>query len=135
MLVASIGAAALGEWFEGALLLFLFRVGHVLENYAMGRVKRAIEALAELAPQSALVRRSGVTEEMPIEQVQVGDTVIVKPNERLAADGFIVKGDGSINQAPITGESAPVDKRAVDDVQKAPWIDGYSARVSQEYDC
>ena len=66
MLVASIGAAALGEWFEGALLLFLFSVGHALENYAMGRAKRAIEALAELAPQSALVRRSGVTEEMPM---------------------------------------------------------------------
>lgn len=119
MLVASIGAAALGEWFEGALLLFLFSIGHSLENYAMGRAKHAIESLAELAPQTALVKRNGIAEEMPIEQVQVGDIVIVKPNDRLPSDGFIVKGAGSINQAPITGESVPVEKRAVDDIQTA----------------
>ncbi len=119
MLVAAIGAAALGEWFEGALLLFLFSIGHALENYAMGRAKRAIESLAELAPQTALVKRNGTTEELPIEKVQVGDTVIVKPNDRLPSDGFIIKGVGSINQAPITGESVPAEKRAVDDLEKA----------------
>ena len=119
MLVAAIGAATLGEWAEGALLLFLFSIGHALENYAMGRAKRAIEALAELAPQTAVVRREGKTDEVPVEQLALGDVVIVKPNERLPADGFVVKGEGSINQAPITGESVPVDKRAVDDPQKA----------------
>jgi len=119
MLVAAIGAATLGEWAEGALLLFLFSLGHALEHYAMGRAKRAIEALADLAPQTALVRREGRTEEVPVEQLQVGDVVIVKPNERIAADGFVTKGEGSVNQAPITGESVPVDKRAVDDPQKA----------------
>ena len=119
MLAAAIGAATLGEWAEGALLLFLFSLGHALEHYAMGRAKRAIEALAELAPQTALVRREGRTEKVPVEQLRVGDAVIVKPNERIPADGFLIKGEGSVNQAPITGESVPVDKRAVDDPQKA----------------
>ena len=119
MLIAAVGAATLGEWSEGALLLFLFSLGHSLEHYAMGRAKRAIEALAELSPQSAIVRRDGQTEEVRVEQLRVGDIVVVKPNERLPADGFVVKGQGSINQAPITGESVPVDKRAVDDAQQA----------------
>ena len=119
MLAAAIGAAALGKWAEGALLLFLFSLGHALENYAMGRAKRAIEALAELAPQTAMVRREGNTTEVPVEQLRLGDVVIVKPNERLPADGFVIKGEGSVNQAPITGESVPADKEAVDDPQKA----------------
>lgn len=119
MLVAAIGAATLGKWAEGALLLFLFSLGHALEHFAMGRAKRAIEALAELAPQTALVRREGNTEEVPVEQLLTGDVVIVKPNARLAADGFVLKGAGSVNQAPITGESMPVDKRAVDDPHRA----------------
>ncbi len=119
MLVAAGGAATLGEWAEGALLLFLFSLGHALEHFAMGRAKRAIEALAELAPQTALVRREANTEEVPVEQLRAGDVVIVKPNERIPADGFVIKGEGSVNQAPITGESVPVDKRAVDDPQRA----------------
>jgi Cd2+/Zn2+-exporting ATPase len=119
MLVAAIGAATLGEWAEGALLLFLFSLGHALEHYAMGRAKRAIEALAELAPQTALVRRDGQTAELPVEQLRLSDVVIVKPNERIPADGFVLKGESSVNQAPITGESVPVDKRAVDDPGQA----------------
>lgn len=86
MLLAAIGAAMLGDWAEGALLLFLFSLGHGLEQYAMGRAKRAIEALAELATQTALVRREGHPEVVPVEQLRVGDVVIVKPNERLPAD-------------------------------------------------
>jgi Cd2+/Zn2+-exporting ATPase len=115
MLVAAAGAAALGAWAEGALLLFLFSFGHSLEHYAMGRAKRAIEALAELAPQSALVRRNGATADIPVEQLAVGDVVIVKPNERMPADGFVIMGMSSVNQAPVTGESIPVDKRPVED--------------------
>ncbi|QDT53911.1 putative cadmium-transporting ATPase [Caulifigura coniformis] len=114
MLVAAVGAATLGDWFEGALLLFLFSLGHALEHYAMGRAKRAIESLAELAPQTALVRRDGKTEVLPVEQLRPGDIAIVKPNERLPADGFVVKGQSSVNQAPITGESVPVEKQALD---------------------
>ncbi len=115
MLVAAAGAAALGAWAEGALLLFLFSLGHALEHYAMGRAKRAIEALAELAPQTAVVRRDGATREVPVEELVIGDTVIVKPNERLPADGFVILGRSSVNQAPVTGESVPVDKEPVAD--------------------
>jgi len=119
MLVAAIGAASLGEWAEGALLLFLFSLGHALEHYAMGRARRAIEALAELAPQTALVRRNSHIEELPVEQLQVADVVVIKPNERIPVDGFVIKGEGSVNQAPITGESVPAEKRPVEDAYQA----------------
>lgn len=117
MLVAAAGAAALGEWAEGALLLFLFSLGHSLEHYAMGRAKRAIEALSKLAPETALRRRDGgQTDEVPISALEPRDVVVVKPNERLPADGFVIAGNSSVNQAPVTGESVPVDKVPVEDV-------------------
>ncbi|WP_449253914.1 heavy metal translocating P-type ATPase [Brevundimonas naejangsanensis] len=119
MLVAAAGAAALGAWAEGALLLFLFSIGHALEHYAMGRAKRAIEALADLTPRTAHVRRGAEIVELPVEELQVGDTVVVRPNERLPADGFVVAGTSSINQAPVTGESMPVDKQPVADATEA----------------
>lgn len=116
MLVAAAGAAALGALAEGALLLFLFSLGHALEHYAMGRAKRAIEALAELAPKTATVRGSdGGTREVPVEDLKVGEIVVIKPDARVPADGFIIKGSTAINQAPVTGESMPVDKAAVTD--------------------
>ena len=111
MLVAAVGAAALGKWAEGALLLFLFSLGHSLEHYAMGRARRAIEALAKLAPETANVRRNGTMIELPVSQLQLGDIVIVRPNERLPADGVVTRGTSSVNQAPVTGESVPVDKQ------------------------
>lgn len=119
MLVAAAGAAALGSWAEGALLLFLFSLGHALEHYAMGRAKRAIEALAELAPDTATVRRDGKVKEISVQELVVGDLVLVKPNERLPADGFIALGTSAINQGPVTGESIPVDKHPVENVAQA----------------
>lgn len=119
MLVAAAGAGALGAWAEGALLLFLFSLGHALEGYAMGRARRAIEALGEMTPATARVRREGVETEVPVETLGVGDIVVVKPNERLPADGFVVAGESSVDQAPITGESAPVDKQPVPDPAQA----------------
>lgn len=119
MLVAAAGAAALGEWAEGALLLFLFSLGHSLEHYAMGRARRAIEALAELAPETAIVRREGGTEEVAVKALQIGDVIVVRPNERIAADGVVTVGTSSVNQAPVTGESVPVDKEPVADPQAA----------------
>lgn len=119
MLVAAAGAAAIGAWAEGALLLFLFSLGHALEHYAMGRAKRAIEALAELAPRTALVRRDGDLREVPVEELAIGDVVVVKPDARLPADGFVVAGESSVNQAPVTGESIPADKQAVPDAAAA----------------
>ena len=119
MIVAAAGAAALGEWFEGGLLLFLFSIGHALEGYAMGRARRAIEALAELAPATARVRRDGEEREVPVEELRIGDTVVVRPDERIAADGVVVKGTSAVDQAPVTGESVPVDKRPAPDPDAA----------------
>ncbi len=111
MIAAAIGAAILGHWSEGALLLALFSIGHALEGYAMGRAKRAIEALGKLAPKFALVKRERGPEQVAIEALVVGDIVIVKPNERLPADGLVTTGETSVDQSPVTGESVPVDKR------------------------
>ncbi|QDV85780.1 heavy metal translocating P-type ATPase [Planctomycetes bacterium TBK1r] len=132
MIAAAAGAAALGAWAEGALLLFLFSIGHALEGYAMGRAKRAIEALSELAPRTARVRRKTAEVEVPVEELIVGDVVIVKPDERIAADGFVIEGESSVDQAPITGESVPVDKQSVTDRDAAansPESVGFNHRV------
>ena len=110
MLVAAVGAAILGEWAEGALLLFLFSLGHSLEHYAMGRARQAIKGLADLAPKTALKKVDGETKEVPVEELQVGDTIIIRPNSKISADGIVINGESSVNQAPITGESVPVDK-------------------------
>lgn len=116
MLVAAAGAAALGQWAEGALLLFLFSLGHALEHTAMDRARRAIEALAELAPKTALVRRDGAEIEVEVENLLRGDRIIVKPGQRIAADGNVAEGASAVDQSPVTGESVPVDKSAGDPV-------------------
>ncbi len=116
MIVAAAGAAALGAWAEGALLLFLFSLGHALEHTAMGRARRAIEALAELAPKMALVRRDGGEVEVPVEALARDERVIVKPGQRIPADGEVLSGASAVDQAPITGESMPVDKQMGDPV-------------------
>jgi Cd2+/Zn2+-exporting ATPase len=120
MVVAAAGAAALGEWAEGALLLFLFSLGHALEYYALGRARNAIKALGTLAPSRATVLRqeNGVQSEvtLPIAEVKPGDQVVVKPAERIPVDGSVREGRSGVNQAPITGESVPVDKAPGDPV-------------------
>jgi Cd2+/Zn2+-exporting ATPase len=118
MLVAAIGAAILGEWAEGALLLFLFSMGHALEHYAMNKARKSIAALADLAPKTALQKKDGKTQEVGIEELSIGDIIVVKPNSKISADGVIVSGTSSVNQAPITGESVPVDKEPVDNPDK-----------------
>lgn len=130
MVVAAGGAAVLGQWAEGALLLFLFSLGHALEHYALGRARHAIAALAELAPRTVRVRRSGRDEEVPIENVRPGDEVVVRPGERIGVDGTIREGQSAVNQAPITGESIPVDKVA-GDVVFAGTVNGEGALVIQ----
>ena len=120
MLLAAAGAAFLGEWFEGALLLFLFTFGHALEGFAMRRARKAIEALAKLAPETALrLDASGQPSEVAVGELAVGDRLLVKPNTRIPADGFVLSGTSSVNQAPITGESVPVEKQPVPDAAKA----------------
>lgn len=115
MIVAALGAAYIGSWGEGALLLFLFSLGHALENYAMNKAKKSIEALGTLSPKTALVKRKEGIEEIAVDELKINDIILVKPNTKIAADGVIIKGNSSINQASITGESIPVDKVAVKD--------------------
>ena len=123
MLVAAIGAAYINKWEEGALLLFLFSLGHALENYAMNKAKKSIEALGELSPKVALVKRGDSIIEIAVEELKINDVIVVKPNTKIAADGVIVKGSSSINQASITGESMPVDKIAILDTSILPDFD------------
>lgn len=110
MIVAAVGAAALGEWAEGAFLLFLFAIAHAMEHYALDRARGAIRALGELAPRRARVKRDGGEVEVPVEQVAAGMIVIVRPAERIPVDGTVSAGQSAVNQAPITGESVPVEK-------------------------
>ncbi len=114
MLVAAAGAAILGNWFEGALLLFLFSLGHALEHFALEKARKSIASLADLRPKTALLLVNGTTKEVPVDELRAGDIILVKPHSKIAADGVIVKGSSSVNQAPITGESVPVDKTATD---------------------
>lgn len=110
MLLAAVGAATLGEWAEGAFLLFLFSFAHALEHYALDRARGAIRALSELAPPLARVARDGKEVEVPVERVAKGEVVVVRPAERIPVDGFVRGGRSSVDQAPITGESVPVEK-------------------------
>jgi Cd2+/Zn2+-exporting ATPase len=128
MVVAAAGAAVLGKWAEGALLLFLFSLAHALEHYALGRARNAIRALAELAPNTATVLRDGREREVPIGEVRPGDQVVVRPAERVPVDGTVREGRSGVNQAPITGESVPVDK-APGDAVFAGTVNGEGALV------
>ena len=116
MLIAALGAATIGAWEEGAILLFLFSLSHTLEEYAMGRTHAAIESLMELSPQEALLKQGDDEILVPVENLQTGDIIIVKPGERIAADGEIVSGQSDIDQSAITGESIPVSKNMGDPV-------------------
>jgi Cd2+/Zn2+-exporting ATPase len=116
MLVAVAGAMLLGEWSEGASVVFLFALAQVLESRAMERARGAIRALMDLAPAEALVQRDGLEVALPVDDVAVGDVVIVRPGAKVPLDGRVRSGNSYVNQAPITGESLPVDKRPGDDV-------------------
>ncbi len=117
MVLAALGAASIGEWAEGATLLFLFSLSNTLQSYAMNRSRRAIRALMDLRPPVALVRRENGQEEIvPVEALQLDDLVIVKPGERIPIDGRVVAGHTTVDQAAITGESMPVEKQVADEV-------------------
>ncbi|MCB0207194.1 MAG: cadmium-translocating P-type ATPase, partial [Anaerolineae bacterium] len=109
MVLAAIGAAIIGDWREGAILLFLFSLSNTLQDYALGRSRRAIEALVKLRPEEALVRRGELEMLIKVENLRLGDVVIVKPGERLPIDGVVARGQSSVDQSTITGESVPVD--------------------------
>lgn len=117
MIAAATGAAILGEWIEGAILLFLFSLSGALETYALDKSRTAIHSLLELRPSQGLRRnRDGTEVQVPIEELNVGDVVIVKPGEHIPIDGNVIKGQTTVDQSTITGESIPVSKESGDSV-------------------
>ena len=116
MMVAVAGAISLGEWSEGASVVFLFALAQVLESRAMERARGAIRSLMDLAPAEALVVRDRTPVRLPVDDVRVGDRVIVRPGEKVPLDGRVAAGQSHVNQAPVTGESLPVEKTAGADV-------------------
>lgn len=110
MTIAAVGALVIGEYGEGATVVFLFALGNALEGYTMERARRSIRALMQLAPATAQVVRNGQTQALPIGEVRVGETIIVRPGDRVPLDAVVLAGNSALNQAPITGESVPVAK-------------------------
>jgi Cd2+/Zn2+-exporting ATPase len=116
MVFAVIGAMVLGEWSEAASVVFLFALAQLLESRAMDRARGAIRALMDLAPADAIVRRDGLDRRVPVDDVMAGDTIVVRPGEKVPLDGRVSAGQSHVNQAPVTGESLPVDKGPGDEV-------------------
>lgn len=116
VVIAAIGASIIGEWVEAAAVVFLFGVAEWLEGWADRRARRAVEALLEIAPKMAMAKRDGRFVEVPVEEVKLEETVTVKSGMAIPLDGEVMAGESAVNQAPITGESVPVDKKPGDPV-------------------
>jgi Zn2+/Cd2+-exporting ATPase len=116
MSAATVGAVAIGQWAEAASVVVLFGAGNALQVYAIDRTRGAVRALVRLAPNEVLVRRGGSEMVVLADEVEVGETVIVRPGERLAVDGRVVEGSSTVDEAPVTGESVPVEKGSGDTV-------------------
>jgi Cd2+/Zn2+-exporting ATPase len=116
MLAAAAGAAALGQWAEGAFLLFLFSLGHAGEQYALDRARNAVGALGKLMPLTAQVKRGDRLEEVPVDQLAVDEIVVVRPGDRVPVDGVITAGESSLDQSAITGESVPVTRKPGEEI-------------------
>lgn len=114
MTVAVIGGAIIGEWGEVAVVVILFAISEALERFSMDRARKSIQSLMDIAPNEALIKRNGQELTVHVGDIVVGDIMIVKPGQKIAMDGIVVRGHSSVNQAAITGESVPVEK-AVDD--------------------
>jgi Cd2+/Zn2+-exporting ATPase len=125
MSLAVFGAVTIGQWPEAAMVIFLFAVAELIESMSLNRARNAVHGLMQLAPDTATVRApDGSWTSVPSESVTVGTLIRVKPGERIALDGVVTDGESSVNQAPITGESMPVDKRKGDIV--------YAGTITQE---
>ncbi len=111
MIIAAVGAALIGQPREGAILMFLFSLSNTLETYAMGRTHASVRALLDMAPKEADLYRDGQIVRVPVEDLRIGALVLVRPGAQIPADGQVVKGESAVNEASITGESMPVEKR------------------------
>lgn len=116
MTIAIIGAAIIGEWSEGAVVVFLFAVSEALESYSMEKARASIRSLIDIAPKKARVRRDNKEMDLDVNDIQLNDILIVRPGQKFAMDGKVVTGQSSVNQAAITGESIPIEKVVGDDV-------------------
>lgn len=116
MSVAVIGAACINQWQEAATVVFLFSLSELLESLSVTRARRAIQSLLELSPDTALIKDGNEFKEVAVEEIKIGGIIVVKSGTRIALDGEIIKGSSTVNQAPITGESMPVEKKTGDTV-------------------
>ena len=122
--LAAVGAVVIGEYWEAAAVVFLFSLGSYLEGRTMRKTRTALQELLEMTPDTATVRRDGELREVPAREVEEGEVVVVKPGGKVPVDGTVVDGESAVNQAPVTGESAPVHKADGDEV--------YAGTVNQE---
>lgn len=116
MSVAVIGAALIGAWGEGAVVAFLYSASELLEGWTAGRARRSIRELMDIAPKTARVETADGLGEVPVEDIVVGDVMVVRPGEKLAMDGRVASGMSAVDEASITGESVPAEKKPGDDV-------------------
>ena len=116
MTIAIIGAALIGQWSEAAVVVILFAISEALERYSVDKARESIESLMKIAPKEALIRRGNEEMSVHVDDIVVGDIMIVKPGQKLAMDGTVIKGISTLNQAAITGESIPVTKTVDDEV-------------------
>lgn len=116
MTVAIIGASIIGEWAEGSIVVILFAVSEALERFSMDRARQSIRSLMDIAPKEALIRRNNEEKMINVFDIQIGDIMIIKPGQKIAMDGVVIKGHSAVNQAAITGESVPIEKQIKDEI-------------------
>jgi len=116
MTIAIIGAAFIGEWAEGSIVVILFAISEALERFSMDKARQSIRSLRDIAPKEALIRKNNVEQLVSVDKIDIDDIMIIKPGQKIAMDGLVINGHSSVNQAAITGESVPVEKQLDDEV-------------------